>query len=128
MDIKEKGGITVLWKKPKSPVAAAQNKPWPVKSSPEIAQKYQISEDEARFLSALDAALISAKKSPTFSITRMSNGALSVSSSKAYLGKIKLQGRKTWMQYMISTYHSESAEDRTLDEYIGLLKYWVKPA
>lgn len=116
----------MLWKKSTPTAPVIRRKVWDIKSS--TTRKYQLSESEDRFLSALESALIAVKKSPTFSITRMSNGALSVSNSKAFLGKIKLQGRKTWMQYMISTYHSESAEDRPLDEYIVLLKYWVKSA
>ena len=85
-------------------------------------------EDEKRFLSALEAALMAARKSPTVEVTRMSNKALSVRSRRAYLGKIKLQGRKTWMQYMTGLYNAEVAENLPLEEYIKLLKYWVRTA
>lgn len=60
------------------------------------------------------------------SLTRMANGAISVSTSSAYIGKIRLQGRKTWMQYMTSLYNAEVAENLPLEEYIQLLKYWVR--
>ena len=85
-------------------------------------------EDEKRFLEALEAALTAAKKSPVVDVTRMANKALSVRSRHGYLGKIKLQGRKTWMQYMTSLYNAEVADNRPLEEYIKLLKYWVRAA
>lgn len=85
-------------------------------------------EDEKRFLEALEAALIAAKKSPAVEISRIANKALSVRSRRAYLGKIKLQGRKTWMQYMTGLYTTEVAENLPLEEYIKLLKYWVRAA
>lgn len=85
-------------------------------------------EDEKRFLDALEAALIAAKKSPAVEISRIANKALSVRSRRAYLGKIKLQDRKTWMQYMTGLYTTEVAENLPLEEYIKLLKYWVRAA
>lgn len=85
-------------------------------------------EDEKRFLEALEAALTAAKKSPVVDVTRMANKALSVRSRHGYLGKIKLQGRKTWMQYMTSLYNAEVAENLPFEEYIKLLKYWVRAA
>lgn len=85
-------------------------------------------EDEKRFLEALEAALTAAKKSPVVDVTRMANKAISVRSRHGYLGKIKLQGRKTWMQYMTSLYNAEVAENLPLEEYIKLLKYWVRAA
>ena len=78
-------------------------------------------EDEKRFFDALEAALVAARKSPAVNITRMADKALSVRSRHGYLGKIKLQGRKTWMQYMTSLYNAEVAENRPLEEYIQLL-------
>ena len=71
-----------------------------------MAKEYTNTPDEVAFLAALDAALKAAKKSPSYEVTRMANGALSVRSRRAYLGKVKLQGRKTWMQYMTGTYTS----------------------
>ena len=52
-------------------------------------------------MAALEAALRQGHKSVALTISRMANGALSVSSPRAYLGKVKLQGRKTWMQYIV---------------------------
>ncbi len=94
----------------------------------DTARKYSITTDEERFFSALEKQLKAAKKSPFYSVTRMANGALSVSSGRAYLGKIKLQGRKTWMQYMANIYDAEIEENRSLEDYIAFLKFWVKVA
>lgn len=85
-------------------------------------------EDEKRFLEALEAALTAARKSPAVQVTRMANKALFVRSRHGYMGKIKLQGRKTWMQYMTGLYNAEVAENQPLEEYIKLLKYWVRTA
>ena len=83
-------------------------------------------EDEKRFLDAPEASLLASRKSPALHITCMAVKALSVRSLHGYLGKIKLQGRKTWMQYMTSLYNAEVAENLPLEEYIQLLKYWVR--
>ena len=91
------------------------------------ARKYELTEDEMAFLDALEEKLRAAKKSTYCRITRMANGALSVNSSRAYLGKIKLQGRKTWMQYMVRN-DAESVEDAPLEEYIRHLNFWVRSA
>lgn len=84
--------------------------------------------EEAAFFSALDAALKAAHKNTFYKATRMANGAISVQNQHAYIGKIKLRGRKTWMQYMTGLYNAETAEDEPLEEYIRLLRFWVKTA
>ena len=96
--------------------------------STETARKYDVTPDEERFFSAFSAALRQAKKSEFYNLTRMSDGAISVRSQHGYLGKIRLQGRKTWMQYMTSLYDAEVAENQPLEDYIKLLKYWVRAA
>lgn len=85
-------------------------------------------EDELAFFDAFEKALIAAGKSTACKCTRMSNNVIAVNSSRAWLGKIKLQGKSTWMQYMTSLYNSKTAENKSLEEYIALLKYWVKTA
>lgn len=96
--------------------------------SSDTARKYEVTPEEITFFEALDAALRAAKKSTYYKVTRMANGALSVSSFKAYMGKIKLQGRTTWMQYMTSLYNSHTLENASLEDYIQALKYWTKAA
>lgn len=82
--------------------------------------------DEGAFFYALESALRAAHKCTEYTATRQANGAISVRNRHAYLGKIKLHGRKTWMQYMTGLYDAEVAENEPLEEYIRLLKYWVK--
>lgn len=94
----------------------------------DTARKYVVTPEETAFFEALDATLCAANKSTFYTATRMADGALSVSSSKAYMGKIKLQGRKTWMQYMTGLYNSHTLEDASLEDYIQMLKYWAKSA
>lgn len=78
-------------------------------------------------MAALEAALRQGHKSVALTISRMANGALSVNSPRAYMGKIKLQGRKTWMQY-IARNDAESIEGAPLEEYIHHLSFWVRSA
>ena len=123
----------MFWKKkkatqsssPKSPVVQVLDG---VIYSTDTARKYSITPEETAFFEAFYAALQAARKSTFCKITRMADGSLSVSSSKAYLGKIKLQGRKTRMQYMTGTYNSRTVDDRPLEVYIDLLNHWVKSA
>jgi len=85
--------------------------------------------EEMAFLSALEGALKVAHKSPVYSVRRMSNKALEVRAANYhYLGKIKLQGRKTWMQYPKRGGAFDTLEDATLEEYIALLPRWAKLA
>lgn len=78
-------------------------------------------------MAALEAALRQGHKSIALTISRMANGALSVSSPRAYLGKVKLQGRMTWMQYIVRN-DAESIEGAPLEEYIHHLNFWVRSA
>lgn len=93
-----------------------------LKCSGEDARKFSVTPDETAFFSALEAAL----DGQSYTATRMADGTISVSTHRAYLGKIKLQGRKTRMQYMTSLYNTKSVEDAPLEEYIQHLTYWVK--
>lgn len=86
-------------------------------------------EAELRFLAALEDALRQAHKSTHYTVTRMSNKALTVrSASYVYLGKIKLQGRKTWMQYPKRGGNFDVLEGGTLEDYVALIPRWVKIA
>lgn len=98
-----------------------------IRYTTESSRRWSITPDEEAFLAALEAALRQGHKSVALTISRMANGALSVNSSRAYLGKIKLQGRRTWMQYMTRN-DAESIEDAPLEEYIHHLSFWVRSA
>lgn len=97
-----------------------------MKYSTASSEKYSITPDEERFFWAFEDALMENDLDTYISLTRMANGAISVSTSSAYIGKIKLQGRKTWMQYMTDLYNAEVEENLLLEGYIQLLKYWVR--
>lgn len=99
-----------------------------IQYSTNTARKYSVTPEETTFFEALDAALRAAGKSTYYKAVRMADGVLSVSSSRAYLGKIKLQGRKTRMQYEKRGGNFTALEDGTLEQYIGLLSYWVRTA
>lgn len=94
--------------------------------STDSARKYVTSPEEQKFFDGFREALVAANKSPYFKTTRMGDGAISVQTYSVYLGKIKLQGKTTWMQYMTSTYNSKVAENESVERYIELTKYWVR--
>lgn len=98
-----------------------------IRYTTESSRRWSVTPDEEAFLTALEAALRQGHKSAALTISRMANGALSVNSPRAYMGKIKLQGRKTWMQYMVRN-DAESIEDAPLEEYIHHLNFWVRSA
>lgn len=98
-----------------------------IRYTTESSRRWSITPDEEAFLTALEAALRQGHKSAALTISRMANGALSVNSPRAYMGKIKLQGRKTWMQYMVRN-DAKSIEDAPLEEYIHHLIFWVRSA
>lgn len=98
-----------------------------IRYTTESSRRWSITPDEEAFLAALEVAFRRGRKSTDLTISRMANGVLSVNSSRAYLGKIKLQGRRTWMQYMTRN-DAESIEDAPLEEYIHHLSFWVRSA
>lgn len=98
-----------------------------IRYTTESSRRWSVTPDEEAFLTALEAALRQGHKSAALTISRMANGALSVNSPRAYMGKIKLQGRKTWMQYMVRN-DAKSIEDAPLEEYIHHLNFWVRSA
>lgn len=98
-----------------------------IRYTTESSRRWSVTPDEEAFLTALEAALHQGHKSAALTISRMANGALSVNSPRAYMGKIKLQGRKTWMQYMVRN-DAKSIEDAPLEEYIHHLNFWVRSA
>ena len=98
-----------------------------IRYTTESSRRWSVTPDEEDFLAALEAALHQGHKSVALTISRMANGALSVSSPRAYLGKVKLQGRKTWMQYIVRN-DAKSIEGAPLEEYIHHLNFWVRSA
>ncbi|MBD8037084.1 hypothetical protein H9635_10035 [Solibacillus sp. A46] len=58
-------------------------------------------------------------------LNRMSNKTISFSYNSYPVGKIKLQGRKTWMQILTSPYDQERIEDASNHEYIEAIESWI---
>ena len=98
-----------------------------IRYTTESSRRWSVTPDEEAFLAALEAALRQGHKSVALTVSRLANGALSVNSPRAYMGKIKLQGRKTWMQYMVRN-DAKSIEDAPLEEYIRSINFWVRSA
>ena len=98
-----------------------------IRYTTESSRRWSVTPDEEACLAALEAALRQGHKSAALTISRMANGALSVNSPRAYMGKIKLQGHKTWMQYIVRN-DAKSIEGAPLEEYIHHLNFWVRSA
>ena len=96
--------------------------------STQSSRKWTLTPEEEAFLNAVEEAVRQKRKKAVLLVTRMANGVLSVSTANAYLGKIKLQGKSTWMQYMVGLYNSKDVENATLDEYMQYIRYWVRSA
>lgn len=60
-----------------------------------------------------------------FSIKRMSNGALEVTYNSYYVGKIKLTGRKHWMQILRGLTQQKCIYGE-LDDFIQHIPDWTK--
>lgn len=105
--------------------APARRLPY-IKSSTASSEKYTVTPEEERFFWAFEDALMEQGLDTYMSLTRMASGAISVSTSAVYVGKIKLQGRKTWMQYITGSGDAEVLENCSLEEYIQHLKLWVR--
>ena len=59
------------------------------------------------------------------SLTRMSTGSISVYYSSYPIGKIKLQGRKYWMQ-ILKGLHTVKEVEGTVDDFISHISDWER--
>lgn len=83
---------------------------------------YPVNEQEEQFFSELYNALAPYKFSIT--LVRMSNGVLAVNCNSYPVGKIKLQGRKHWMQVLKGLYTTKIIEGNT-ENFIEHIPDWV---
>ena len=60
------------------------------------------------------------------SFNRLSNKTLNAWYNDRYLGKIKLQGRKTYMQILNGLFGVEVIRDCTLEEYLKHIDGWIE--
>ena len=58
-------------------------------------------------------------------LKRMSNKAIDFSYNSYPIGKIKLQGKKTWMQILTNLYDQKRLEDVSDFEYIDAIDLWI---
>ena len=82
-----------------------------------------LSESEKLFFTELEKALSELNKSIT--MERLSNGVISVYLNTYYVGKIKLSGRKHWMQILRGETQIKTI-DGELDDFIQHIPDWVR--
>lgn len=82
-----------------------------------------LNEQERYFFNELKLALSTIKRDIT--AERMSNGVISVYSNSFYVGKIKLSGRKHWMQILRGQTQIKVI-DGELDDFIQRIPDWVR--
>ena len=85
--------------------------------------KIELSHQEVEFFNELNLQLSEIKRS--VSLERMSNGAISVYSKTFYVGKIKLSGRKHWMQILRGETQIKEIEGE-LDDFIQHIPDWIR--
>ena len=86
---------------------------------------YQTNEAEKKFFEAF-YALLTPKQQQSIRLHRMSNGTLEVTYDRGcYIGKVKLQGRKHWIQVMKNLYDADVI-DGEVDDLIKELPRWVR--
>lgn len=98
-----------------------------IRYTTESSRRWSVTPDEEAFLAALEAALRQGHKSVALTISRHGQWRSLREQPRAYLGKVKLQGRKTWMQYIVRN-DAKSIEGAPLEEYIHHLNFWVRSA
>lgn len=90
-----------------------------------VDSKYcNISNDEEVFIKALLLKLHQNNLKPV-SLQRMSTKDISVNYSGYPIGKVKLQGKKTWMQILTGLHDHNKLENASLEEYIESIDLWI---
>lgn len=90
-----------------------------------VDSKYcSISNDEEVFIQALLIKLHQ-NNLKSVSLQRMSTKAISVDYNGYPIGKVKLQGKKTWMQILTGLYDHKNLENASLKEYIDSIDLWI---
>ena len=88
---------------------------------------FETTDEEDCFFRELIRQAIDAKLNPMmFYFEPMSNKSFSVYYTSYPIGKIKLKGRKTYMQILKGLYNIEEKFDLSLDDYISHIPKWIK--
>lgn len=85
---------------------------------------FDINELEEQFFQELYNK-VPMKMNPLIHLFRMSDGTLSVYYGTYPIGKIKLQGRKHWMQILKGLYTSKSIEGN-MNDFVSHIDDWIK--
>lgn len=85
---------------------------------------FAINELEEQFFEKLSSNLTETENSKIL-LFRMSDGTLSVEYNRYPIGKVKLQGRKHWIQVLKGSYTSKVIEGK-LEQLIPYIEQWVK--
>ena len=90
---------------------------------------YEISSDEEKFINELLYKSENVGLSPMkFSFTRLANGTINVDydylHNGGFVGKVKLQGRKTYIVYLKNLYDSVT-ENGDIDECLKAIDNWL---
>lgn len=88
-------------------------------------QKYPVTEDEKLFLSVLSRKFVEANELKFIKVHRMSTKAIDFNYNGFPIGKVKLQGRKTWMQIIEDLYEVKTLEGST-DAYLDGIDLWIE--
>ncbi len=84
-----------------------------------------VSEDEEVFIRNLILKSKLSNKKYYFVLERKSNKAITVFYKGVYVGRFKLQGRKTWMQILLNLDSIRVLENEELDTYINSIDLWI---
>lgn len=85
---------------------------------------FAVNEFEEQFFEKLSSSLTETENSK-ISLFRMSDGTLSVEYNRYPIGKVKLHGRKHWIQVLKGSYTSRVIEGK-LEQLIPYIEQWVK--
>ncbi len=86
--------------------------------------KFPVNELEVSFFESLHSKLTEIENS-RIRLIRMSNGTLSVEYAGYPIGKVKLQGKKFFLQYFKSSFNAYDIEG-SIEDFLPAVDYWVK--
>lgn len=88
---------------------------------------FETSNDEDAFFREVIKETVDAKLNPRLLYFEpMSNKSFSVQYGSYAIGKIKLSGRKTYMQVLSGLYGVDDLSDLSLEDYISHIPKWIK--
>lgn len=92
---------------------------------PQNVDKYKLNELEIKFLSQFYSSIIQSNIKPYLFSQRMSDGTINVQYKGCQVGRIRLQGRKHYMQVLKGTQDPEAIYG-TINDFISRIPDWIK--